>query len=138
VTEPDAILRRLERNALIVCASMTIGAAIIARERVGAAVGVIAGGALAAISYHGIKAGADALVSAVQIGQNNRKNAIIGLVKFFTRYGILAAVAYVTMARARLPPLAVIAGASSLVVAVTVEAINQWKSSSPNSGSSRP
>jgi len=38
--------------------------------------------------------------------------------------------AYVIMARLRLPPLAVFAGASSLVVAVAVEAVRgiQWKS----------
>jgi hypothetical protein len=54
----------------------------------------------------------------------------IGLVKFFTRYAILALAAYVIMARLRLPPLAVFAGASSLVVAVAVEAVRgfQWKS----------
>jgi hypothetical protein len=53
-----------------------------------------------------------------------------GLVKFFTRYAILALAAYVIMARLRLPPLAVFAGASSLVVAVAVEAVRgiQWKS----------
>jgi hypothetical protein len=122
VTETDAILRRVERNAIIACASMTLAAAILAREHVAAAAGVIAGGALAAVSYRGIKAGADALAGHGSAGQKTGKNAAIGLVKFFTRYGILAIVAYVIMARARLPPIAVIAGASSLVVAVMVEA----------------
>ena len=135
MTESDAMLRRVERNALIACASMMIAAAVVAREHLAAAAGVAAGGAMAAVSYRGIKAGADALADIVRTGENSRKSATIGLVKFFTRYGILAAVAYVIMARARLPPLAVIAGASSLVVAVTVEAarglINQPRGRDP-------
>jgi hypothetical protein len=44
-------------------------------------------------------------------------------VKFFTRYAILVLAAYVIMARLRLPPVAVFAGASSLVIAVMVEAL---------------
>ncbi|PYR03406.1 MAG: hypothetical protein DMG00_26355 [Acidobacteria bacterium] len=49
----------------------------------------------------------------------------VGLVKFFTRYGILAVAAYVIMARLRMPPLAVFGGASSLVVAVMIEAFRK-------------
>ncbi len=75
------------------------------------------------ISYRGIKGGIDALVGAVSGGANGRIRTAIGLVKFFTRYAILAAAAYVIMARLRLPPVAVFAGASSFVVAVTVEAV---------------
>jgi hypothetical protein len=116
------LLRRVERNAIAACALMALAAAILARQHIAAAGGVIAGGTLAAVSYRGIKAGAGVLAGALQTGQNPRPKRAIGLVKFFTRYGILAAVAYVIMARARLPPIAVIAGASSLVVAVAVEA----------------
>ena len=56
-------------------------------------------------------------------GGKGRTRVVFGLVKFFTRYGILAAVAYVIMARLRLPPVAVVAGASSIVVAVMAEAV---------------
>ena len=59
----------------------------------------------------------------VETDGNSARNAAVGLVKFFTRYAILAAVAYVIMARLGLPPVAVIAGASSAVVAITVEAL---------------
>ena len=55
-----------------------------------------------------------------------QRNVVVGLVKFFTRYGILAAVAYVIMARLRLPPVAVIAGASSLVIAIMLEAVRSF------------
>jgi hypothetical protein len=130
------MLRRIERSAIVACGAMAVVAALVTRGRMAAAAGVVAGGALAAIAYRGIKGGIDAMTGIGQAGEPGRKRAPIGLVKFFTRYGILAAVAYVIMARLRLPPVAVVAGASSLVVAVTVEAL-QWKSSNTNSGSSR-
>jgi hypothetical protein len=146
MSEPDALLRRVERTAVLSCALMTMGAAVFAGDHLAAGAGVIAGGTLAAVSYRGIKAGAEILSGAGATGQSPRKNRALGLVKFFTRYGILSAAAYLIMARAHLPPISVIAGASSLVVAITVEAARgtggrppgkSWKSSSPNSGSSR-
>ena len=71
------------------------------------------------MSYQGIKAGISLLS-----GHAERPGTIaVGLVKFFTRYAILAAGAYVIMARLRLPPVAVIAGASSVVIAVMFEAL---------------
>jgi len=122
VTDRDPVLRRIEQNAVIVCGAMTMLALILTRGRVIAGVGVVAGGALAAISYRGIKGGVDALVALADGRKDAWKTAAIGLVKFFTRYGILAAVAYVILARARMPPVPVVVGASSLVIAVMVEA----------------
>lgn len=114
---------------MIACAAMAAMAWAIARGDIEAPIGVAGGGALAWISYHGIKSGIDAVAYGRTGGWTVRKRAI-GLVKFFTRYAILALAAYVIMARLRLPPLAVFAGASSLVVAVAVEAVRgiQWKS----------
>jgi hypothetical protein len=142
VGEHDALLRRLERNAVAACVLMA-AAAWLAAPGLAAPGGVVAGGLLAAISYKGIKGGIDALVGAVGGGGSGRLRTAIGLVKFFTRYAILAVAAYVIMARLRLPPVAVVAGASSIVVAVMVEAFRPlgrkpWKNSSTNSGSSRP
>ena len=134
--EADPMLRRIERSALMACSAMAVAAALVARGRIAAAAGVVAGGALAGIAYRGLKDGIDAAAAMGESGTNGGKRAAAGLVKFFTRYAILAAVAYVIMARLSLPPVAVLAGASSLVVAVTVEAL-QWKSSNTNSGSSR-
>jgi hypothetical protein len=107
---------------------MAAGAWAMARGGAAAPLGVLGGGALVWISYRGIKGGIDALTGTVT-GRGGVR-AAIGLVKFFTRYAILAVAAYVIMARLRLPPLAVFAGASSLVVAVAVEAVRgtQWKS----------
>jgi hypothetical protein len=122
VAESDPALRRIERYSLIACAGLTVASGIVTR-RVDAPLGVLGGGALVAISYRGIKAGISALIAAGASGAGGRRNIAIGLVKFFTRYAILAVAAYVIMARLRLPPVAVFAGASSLVIAVMVEAM---------------
>jgi hypothetical protein len=123
VAERDPLLRRVERHAVVACAAMALTAALVSRERVAAAAGVVAGGVLAAISYRGIKGGVDALVGGAGEGEKRAAVGGLGLVKFFTRYAILAAAAWVILARVRLPPVAVIAGASSLIVAVAVEAV---------------
>jgi hypothetical protein len=124
--ETDPLLRRVERNAVVACAAMAAIAWAAARGAAAAPAGVFGGGALAWISYRGIKSGIDVLMGTAQPGAS----VAIGLVKFFTRYAILAVAAYVIMARFRMPPVAVVAGASSLVVAVAVEALRgtQWKS----------
>ena len=122
MAESDPALCRIERYSLIACAGLTVASGIVTR-RVDAPLGVLGGGALVAISYRGIKAGISGLIDAGAGGAGGRRNIAIGLVKFFTRYAILAVAAYVIMARLRLPPVAVCAGASSLVVAVMVEAV---------------
>jgi len=125
--ERDPLLRRIERDAVFTCAAMALAAAALAPAHLSTAAGVAGGGALAWISYVGIKGGIDAIAGAVDTRGNRARNAAIGLVKFFTRYAILAAVAYVIMARLGLPPLAVVAGASSLVVAVMLEAARSFR-----------
>jgi hypothetical protein len=114
----------MERNGLVACGAMAVVAWAVARGRLAAPLGVVAGGALVARSYLGIKGGIDGLVGAAA-GENGRLNAAFRLVKFFTRYAILSAAAYVVMARLRLPPVAVFAGASSIVVAVMFEAVRR-------------
>ncbi|HZT76474.1 MAG TPA: hypothetical protein VFA27_07440 [Vicinamibacterales bacterium] len=129
MAESDPLLRRVERNTILACVAMAVVAWAIARGDVAAPAGVLGGGALVWISYRGIKGGIDAVVGAATGGKRGVSVAI-GLVKFFTRYAILAVAAYVIMARFRMPPLAVFAGASSLVAAVAIEALrgSQWKS----------
>jgi hypothetical protein len=125
VSESDPLLRRVERNGVIACLVIAAAAWMLARGRLTAPAGVIAGGAIVAISYRGIKAGTDALVGG-GLGSSRwaGRQAVIGLVKFFTRYAILAGASYVVMARLELPPLAVVAGVLSLVVAVLFEALS--------------
>ena len=137
VAESDPALRRLERHSVIACAVLAVAAGIVTR-RVEAPLGVLCGGGLVAISYRGIKAGITVLAEA---GAGGTRKVAVGLVKSFTRYGILAVAAYVMMARLRLPPVAVFVGASSLVIAVMVEALgalSQPGGRSPRSGGGAP
>ena len=113
---------------------MAVAAWAAAGGRLAAPLGVAAGGALVAISYRGIKGGIDALVGAKGEGEGGRGRAAIRLVKFFTRYAILAAAAYVIMARLPVPLAAVFAGASSLVAAVMFEAVRPRRGSSDHVG----
>jgi hypothetical protein len=122
VTESDPALRRIERFSVMACAALAIAAGILT-WRLDAPLGVIGGGALVAISYRGIKAGITSVVDTSARRDGGSKPVVIGLVKFFTRYAILAVAAYMIMARLRLPPVAVFAGASSLVIAVMIEAL---------------
>ena len=125
VAESDPTLRRIERYTVVACAALAVAAGMVTRG-IDAPLGVLGGGALVAISYRGIKAGITAVIDARHASEaraGGTRTVAVGLVKFFTRYAILAVAAYVIMARLRLPPVAVFAGASSLVIAVMVEAL---------------
>jgi hypothetical protein len=133
MAETDPGLRRIERYSVIACAALAVAAGIVTRQ-VDAPLGVLGGGLLVAISYRGLKAGISAVVDSADSRDSRgsrdaggegggSRGVAVGLVKFFTRYAILAVAAYVIMARLRLPPVAVFAGASSLVIAVMAEAL---------------
>lgn len=122
MAETDAGLRRLERATIAACLVMAAIAWPIAHWHAAAPLGVVGGGVLVAISYRGIRSGVDGIVAGMTEGASGRGKAVWGLVKFFTRFAILAVAAYVIIARLRLPPVAVCAGASSFVVAAAVEA----------------
>jgi hypothetical protein len=114
VAERDPFLRRFERDAILGCVALASAALLWPGGGAWLAASVAGGGLLAATSYRFIKGGVDA----VAIG-GTRPAA---LVKYFTRYGILAVAAYVMLARFRLHPVGLLAGASSLVVAAGVAA----------------
>lgn len=103
------------------CLLMAAVAALVPFGGGWAGLGVLGGGLLAGGSYRGLKAG----IFGASGGHSTRPAA---LVKFFTRYAMLAVAAYVMLARLRLPPWAVAAGASSLVVAVAVAAARAFGS----------
>jgi len=111
----ESFLRRVERDAALACLLMAGIALVWPGGGWRAAVAVVAGGVLAGVSYRGLKAGISG------IGAGNGR--VVALVKFFTRHAILALAAYVMLARLRLHPLGLVAGASSLVVAVAVAAV---------------
>jgi hypothetical protein len=116
-----SVLAILERDALIACLAMALAALLLPFGGGWAALGVLGGGGLAAVSYRGLKAG---VYGAAGTGSGRA----FALVKFFTRYAMLAVAAYVMLARLRLPAWAVAAGASSLVVAVAIAAVRAFGS----------
>ena len=124
----DSTIRRFEREAVIACLGLAAVALVWPGGGGAAATAVLGGGALAAISYLPLKA-------AVNLTDSGTKSRLWPLVKFFTRYAILAVAAYVMLARLRLPPWAVAAGVSSLVVALAMAVARTFNSSGP--GNSR-
>jgi hypothetical protein len=116
-------LARFERDAVLACVAMAAVAFLAPFGGRWAGLGVLGGGVLAALSYRGLKAGVYGLGGAGAC-------RAAALVKFFTRYAMLAVAAYVMLARLRLPAWAVAAGASSLVVAIVGAAARAFSSTS--------
>lgn len=126
MTSTDALLRRIEITAAVVCVTFAAIALVLAGGRVAAAVSVIAGGLLVGVSYHTIKSATDVVVGAIagrEAGARTRRRFVWTVVQIALRYALLAFLAYVMIARLRLHPLGLLAGASSIVAAVTVEAV---------------
>jgi hypothetical protein len=111
----DPFIRRFERDALFIVGTLAAGAFIWPGGGLGLA-GAVAGGAgLAGFAYWGVRGAVDAVIS-------GRKPGPFALVKFFTRYAILTAAAYVMLARLRVSPLGLTVGASWPVVAACAAA----------------
>jgi hypothetical protein len=116
------LLRRIEITAACLCVSFALIALLVARGRPGAALSVAAGGLLAGVSYYTIKSTTGSILGANAGGDERRSRASIA-VRIAFRYALLAFLAYVMIARLRLHPLGLLAGASSVVAAVSVEAL---------------
>jgi hypothetical protein len=119
---------------MVMCAGLTIVALIVSRSHVRAAIAVLGGGLIAGGSYLAIQSGVTAFVDQM-IGSHAppRRPALRWTVmKLTLRYALLGFGAYVMIARLRLSPLGLLAGASSIVAAVAVEAVRLlMKDSSP-------
>jgi ATP synthase I chain len=124
-----SLLRRVERDAAVVCAVLAVGAWAIWPSRPAVAGGVVAGGLLIGFAYSAIKGVVGG--GPVAGGPERPRRHIV---KFFTRHVILAVAAYVMMARLRLDPIGMLVGASSLVMAVALEAARHSRSGPAASG----
>jgi hypothetical protein len=80
-----------------------------------AAAAVLGGGLISEISFLSIRGGLDDMAA--------RRRGGRAVLKIAGRYALLAFLAYVMIARLRLPPFGLIAGASSVVAATAVEAV---------------
>ena len=127
----DGLLRRIEITAAIICGIFAAIALILARGRPGPAIAVIAGGALVAVSYYTIKSATDGIIAIAAGGEDAaraRRRFAWTVARVALRYALLAFLAYVMISRLRLHPLGLLAGASSVVAAVSVEALRLlWK-----------
>jgi hypothetical protein len=108
------MLERLKRNAIVACLAMAVLAAALARS-LSYAAAVLAGGLLIGASFWSISRGVDQATAA--------RRTSVALVAVAGRYALLAFLAYVMIARLRLPPLGLIAGASSFAVAAALESV---------------
>jgi hypothetical protein len=133
VTEAiDVQLRRIERLSLLTFA-LTVVVALAAGGGARAVLGVIAGGALVAVSYRAIRAGVDALMpnTADDTRSQRAVSAAWRLVKFITRFAILGTIAYVMMVRLRAHPGWMLAGASSFVAAAALDVVRGIRRARP-------
>jgi hypothetical protein len=125
------LLDRVERLAMILTAAFAVVAAVVPGGGLWAAAGVFGGALLAAVSYWAIKRGvtgiADAILRQVIPSTDadgaapaNRRRTPRGFVMFVVRYVLLASLAYVMIARLRLPPIWLLSGASVMALATAI------------------
>jgi hypothetical protein len=91
------------------------------------AVSVIGGGALIGISFVSIRGGIETLADQAVDRATRPKKVARAVIKLVGRYALLALLAYVMIARLRLHPLGLLAGASSVVAATVLEAGRLFK-----------
>jgi hypothetical protein len=118
----DPFFHRLGRTAALLCALMA--AVALAVSGVRAALGVLGGGVLVGVSFLALASGTGALAAVVsgQAGADRARLVRAATIRLVGRYALLGFLAYVMIARLRLHPLGLLAGASSVVAAAAVEA----------------
>jgi hypothetical protein len=119
-TDADALLHRLQTTAAVCCAAMAGAALLLARGDFRPALGVVGGGILAGVSLVGIRSSVGGLLVPAPVA--TRPRMLWRVIKIGGRYALLALLAYVMIARLRLHPLGLLAGASSVVAAAAIEA----------------
>jgi ATP synthase I chain len=101
-------------------------AALFVPPRPALALGVAGGALLVGFSYWTLKRGVESLAAMIvktPEAQKSRGNAARELGKLAFRYALLGLLAYVMIARLRLHPWGLLAGASSVVAGVSLEAV---------------
>ena len=149
-SESDRLLRQFERDGVVACLAMAAVALIVERGRPDGAAGVLAGGALAAISYLAIRGGVDVVLvlasnaaeragtgGATETGNEPESRPALSAgrrvwlaLKFFGRYALLAVGAYVMLACFRVHPVGLLAGATAPFVAAAVQVMRSSRASS--------
>jgi len=110
----DELIARLQRRAALCCLLMAVVASALGRSLWWGAA-VVGGGLLIGISFLSISSSVDQITS--------RRRLAFAVLKLAGRYALLGFLAYVMIARLRLPLLGLIAGASSVMAAAALEAV---------------
>ena len=122
------MIDRIARDTAVACVVMAVMFGIVARTVIGP-VSVLGGGVLIGLSWWAIQGAVDGLIRVRSGGETGPKPTGFSLVKFFTRHAIVALAAYGMMVRLRFDPVGLLAGVSSLGVAVAVEVLRdlRWR-----------
>ena len=122
------MIARIARDTAIACVLIAI-LFLLWKRNLASPLGVLGGGLLIGMSFWAIRGTVDTLVAMRTGGQTGRISRLFVLVKFFTRHAIVALAAYGMMVRLHLDPVGLLAGVTSLGVAVGVEALRdlRWR-----------
>ncbi len=119
----DPALGRIERDTVLAC-GVFAAVAWLWSGAPAAAVGVLGGGLLMAVSYWTIKNAVDRLTAPAGEAPPGPMRVSVGVVlRVVGRYALLAGIAYVMIARLRLHPLSLLVGVSTLVVGIACEGL---------------
>lgn len=122
------MIARVARDTATACVAIAVLFAVWKRDLAGP-LGVLGGGLLIGLSFWAIRSTVDTLIALRSGGETGGNSTGFTLVKFFTRHAIVALAAYGMMVRLHLDPMGLLAGVSSLGVAVGVEALRdlRWR-----------
>jgi hypothetical protein len=141
------VIRRVARDTALACVAIAAGF-FLWKRNLASPLGVLGGGLLIGLSFWAIRGTVDTLIAlqaglprrrggaaeamdaeGAKAGETRRQSTGFALVKFFTRHAIVAVAAYGMMVRLHLDPVGLLAGVSSLGVAVGVEALRdlRWR-----------
>jgi hypothetical protein len=119
-------LARFERTAWTIAAAALVAAWLVPGGGARMAFAVFGGALLAAVSYWAIKRGVTSLASTI-LSAGEPPGGARHVVVFVLRYALLAGMAYVMIARLRLHPMGLLAGASVVPLAAVIEAIRRTR-----------
>ena len=117
----DPFVRRIGRDAAVLCLAGAAVAAVVAGAAMAAA--VIGGGLLIGISFYTIGRGISAILRRASGGASSQAMMVRSLLQLVLRYALLGFLAYVMIARLRLHPVGLLVGASSVTAAAVIEAV---------------
>ena len=129
----NSLIARVERLALGLTTALAIVAGLVPVGGLRAVGGVVGGAVLGAVSSWAIKHGVTGIADAIlrqsrteqptNVGSGPvpaRRRAPRGFVMFVVRYALLGLLAYVMIARLRLPPIWLLSGASVMAFAASI------------------